>query len=356
VHSSTGNPLPSVLTGPQALSRFGSWLARGEFERGAVLCDENTVEHCLPVLRHALPMLMSWPVLVVPKGEACKSMEEAVKLWDQLTALSIGRRNLLINLGGGSLTDLGGFVASTYLRGISFVNVPTSLLAMVDASLGGKNGVDLGPIKNRIGTVAFPVCSVCDTVFLKTLPDEGWMDGLAESVKHAIVGDEGLWRMFTESHDVRETLMANLDRIQAVKLMVVEQDPYEKERRMILNFGHSIGHALESCALEAGFQMMTHGSAVAIGMVIESRIAVRLGVFSVADSESIAAYISRYFGDLSISWMDPGRILHFLHFDKKNINGMIRMSLPERIGACRTGIEVSDDLILSVVSENFNRP
>lgn len=300
-------------------------------------------------------MLMSWPVLVVPKGEACKSMEEAVKLWDQLTALSIGRRNLLINLGGGSLTDLGGFVASTYLRGIPFVHVPTTVLAMVDAALGGKTGVDLGSVKNRIGTIVFPLTTVCDPVFLKSLPEEGWLDGLAESIKHAIVADEGLWKILSDSPHVREALVKNLDRIQAVKLRVVEKDPYEKDLRMILNFGHSIGHAIESCALEAGLEMMTHGRAVAMGMVLESHVSSQMGVLSTTDANSIAAFISRHFGDLNLSWMNPDRMLHFLRLDKKNRSGLIKMSLPERIGSCLTGVEVSEELVMSVLSENPRR-
>lgn len=295
-------------------------------------------------------------MLVVPGGEACKTVAEATKLWAQLTDFRIGRKDLLINLGGGSVTDLGGFVASTYLRGIPFVHVPTTLLAMVDAALGGKNGVDLGSVKNRIGTFVFPISTVCDPVFLKTLPDEGWLDGLAESIKHALIADEGLWKMISDSLDVREELVKHLDRIQAVKLRVVEQDPFEKDLRMILNFGHSIGHAIESCALEAGLTMMSHGRAVAVGMVVESRIASKMGLLSAADGDAIAAFIIRHFGEPGLSWMNPDRLMHILRLDKKNSGASIRMSLPECIGSCRTGLEVSEELILSVLEANLNRP
>ncbi|MFM9056558.1 MAG: 3-dehydroquinate synthase family protein, partial [Bacteroidota bacterium] len=233
--------LPPLISGPHALHSLGEWLAQSGVEHGAVLCDAFTAEQCLPLLRKAAPILNTWLVLLVPRGEACKTMTEAMQLWEQLTAYRIGRKDLLINRGGGSITDLGGFVASTYLRGIPFVHVPTTLLAMVDAALGGKTGVDLAAVKNRVGTIAFPGTTVCDPVFLKTLPDEGWLDGLAESVKHAIVADNGLWKLFSDSLEVRDILMNNLDRIQAVKLKVVGQDLHENDLRMILNFGHSIG-------------------------------------------------------------------------------------------------------------------
>ncbi|MFN5355567.1 MAG: 3-dehydroquinate synthase family protein [Bacteroidota bacterium] len=349
-------PHQTLISGPRALHTFGEWLAHSGFEHGAILCDAFTAEHSLPLLRRAAPFLNSWPVLVVPRGEPCKSIAEATRLWHQLTEYRIGRKDLLINLGGGSLTDLGGFVASTYLRGISFVHVPTTLLGMVDAALGGKTGIDLESVKNRIGTIVFPQSTVCDPVFLKTLPDEGWLDGLAESVKHAIVADKELWKIISDSPDVRDALVNNLDRIQLVKLRVVEQDPFEKEQRMILNFGHSVGHGIESCALEAELTMMTHGRAVAMGMVIESRIALQMGLLSVLDSDSIAARITRHFGELNLSWMNPDRLVHFLRLDKKNSGGTIRMSLPECIGSCRTGVEVSEELVISVLSENSNRP
>jgi 3-dehydroquinate synthase len=207
-----------------------------------------------------------------------------------------------------------------------------------------------------VGTIAFPISTVCDPVFLKTLPDEGWLDGLAESVKHAIVADEVLWKMISDSREVRGTLVKNLDRIQTVKLRVVEQDPFEKDLRMILNFGHSIGHAIESCALEAGLTMMTHGRAVTIGMVFESRIASQMGLLSIADADSIAVLITSHFGQPNLSWVNPDRLLHYLRLDKKNSRGSIRMSLPERIGSCRSGVEVSEELVQSVLSENPNRP
>jgi 3-dehydroquinate synthase len=344
-----------LISGPDALQTFGVWLAQSDFAKGAVLCDEFTAEQCLPLVRNAAPLLNSWPVLVVPRGEACKSLQEATNLWQQLTDYRIGRNDLLINLGGGSLTDLGGFVASTYLRGIAFVHIATTLLGMVDAALGGKTAVDLGPVKNRVGTTVFPERTVCDPVFLKTLLEEAWLDGLAESAKHALVGDAGLWKIISDSHNVKQTLVANLERIQAVKLRVVEQDPFEKDLRMMLNFGHSIGHAIESCALEAELKLISHGRAVAMGMVFESRIASQMGLLSDTDGDAIAAFITRHFGVPGLSWMNPDRLMHFLRLDKKNNGRTIRMSLPERIGSCRTGVEVSEEVVLSVLLENSTR-
>lgn len=342
-----------VFTGADALSTFSGWLSVSGFNRGLLICDPFTYEHCLPLLRSAVPEVSAWPVLTVPAGEEAKMMAEATHLWNRLTELNITRQDLLLNLGGGALTDLGGFVASLYLRGIPFVHIPTTLLGMVDAALGGKTAVDLGSVKNRIGTIVFPRCTVCDPVFLKTLPEESWLDGLAEAVKHAVIGDEGLFRLFAESHDVRKTLVEQLDRIQSIKLRIVEADPFESGPRKVLNFGHSIGHAIESCALDAGMEGISHGRAVAMGLVVESRIALALGMLSSEDDNAIARFIGQHFGMPLLNWVNSERLLHFLRLDKKNTSAGIFMSLPVRIGSCLPAVEVSEELVLKALSETI---
>lgn len=325
-------------------------------ERIVVLCDENTAAYCLPVLTKHLKYSNVLAEIVVKPGEASKSLDMASVIWRRLTDLGFTRNDVLICLGGGTITDLGGFAASLYLRGIPFVHIPTTLLGMVDAAIGGKTAVDLGAVKNRIGNVVFPAFTVCDTVFLETLTDDAWMDGMAESLKHAIIGNRDLWLSLTATQNVRKTILENLQKIQSVKLNVIDSDPYEKGYRMILNFGHSIGHAVESCALESDFGLMSHGRAVAIGMVIESMIANRLGILSDAECIEISEGISKYFGQQKLSWLSTDRIFHFLRLDKKNTSNSIRMSLPERIGFCRTGVEVSEELILSVMTAYVKHP
>jgi len=342
-----------VFSGEDALFAFSGWLSVSGFNRGLLLCDPFTYEHCLPLLRSAVPEVSAWPVLTVHAGEEAKTMTEATHLWNRLTELNITRKDLLLNLGGGALTDLGGFVASLYLRGIPFVHIPTTLLGMVDAALGGKSAVDLGPVKNRIGTIVFPQCTVCDPVFLKTLPEESWLDGLAEAVKHAIIGDEGLFHLLSDSQAVRKTLLEQLGRIQSVKLRIVEADPFESGLRKVLNFGHSIGHAIESCALEAGIQGISHGRAVALGMVVESRIGLALGILSPEDEDAIVRFIGQHFGTPVLNWVNSERLLHFLRLDKKNTFGGIFMSMPDRIGSCLPAVEVSEELVRKVLAETM---
>jgi 3-dehydroquinate synthase len=342
-----------IFTGEDALVAFSDWLSGSGFKHGLILCDPITFEHCLPSLKAAVPAVSAWPVLTVPAGEEAKTFSVATELWNRLTELNITRRDLLLNLGGGALTDLGGFVASLYLRGIPFVHVPTTLLGMVDAALGGKTAIDLGPVKNRIGTIVFPQCTVCDPVFLHTLPDESWLDGLTEAVKHAIIGDEGFFRLLSDSRNVRKTLVEHLDRIQSVKLQIVEADPFESGLRKVLNFGHSIGHAIESAALEAGMQGISHGRAVAIGMVVEVRIAVELSVLSPEDEKEIVRFIGQCFGMPVLNWINPERLLHFLRLDKKNTSAGIFMSLPDRIGSCIPAVEVSEELVRKVLAETI---
>lgn len=320
-----------LMVGSGSLKAFGEWLREFPFGRIAVLADENTSLCCYPLLQPYLPV--GAILISIPAGETHKQLSSCEVIWEQLNAHGFQRRDMLVCLGGGVITDIGAFVASTYLRGIPFVQIPTSLLAMVDAGIGGKTGVDLGHHKNRIGTFAFPVCTVCDPVFLKTLPVREWKEGSAEMYKHAIIADPVLWNKLQ-----RLTVYPGLDdeileRAVTVKLNIVHQDPLEKGLRKVLNFGHTIGHAYESFRLSAG-DPVSHGFAVAVGMQVEARLARMSGCLEEEPYSEIIDRLCQVFGAANLSGILYSELMHWMRFDKKNSDARISFSLPDTIGSC----------------------
>jgi 3-dehydroquinate synthase len=319
------------MVGRGSLKAFGEWLSDFPYGRIAVLADENTSLCCFPILQ---PYLPAGSVLIsIQAGEQHKQLSICEMIWQQLNAHGFQRKDLLICLGGGVVTDIGAFVASTYLRGIPFVQVPTSLLAMVDAGIGGKTGVDLQHHKNRVGTFAFPVCTVCDPVFLQTLPVREWKEGSAEMYKHAIIADAVLWSILKE-HPVHPELSDEmLERAVNVKLNIVHLDPLEKGLRKVLNFGHTIGHAYESFRLSAG-DPVSHGFAVALGMQVEARLARRSGCLEEEPYSEIIDTLRQVFGAADLSGILYSELMHWMRFDKKNSDARISFSLPVDIGNC----------------------
>lgn len=335
-----------VFAGAGSLAAFSGWLQKSSYSQVAVLADANTVMACVPVLKQQLNADFS--LLTIPAGEHFKNLDTCKEVWLQMQQLNFRRNSLLINLGGGVVNDLGAFVASTYLRGIDFVQMPTSLLAMVDAGIGGKTGVDLMNMKNRIGTFAFPVCTVCDPVFLATLNKREWVEGSAEIYKHAIIGDRMLWHslqlqpVYPELSD--EVLMAALD----LKLQVVNEDPEERGRRKILNFGHTIGHAYESFCLSEGTPV-SHGQAIAMGMQVESILALRIGLLAPDEYQSISLVLNQVFGSADLGGLPVSDMLQRMRFDKKNSDTFINFSLPDRIGHCLWDQFVEESLLREVL-------
>jgi 3-dehydroquinate synthase len=284
----------------------------------------------------------------IPSGEGHKTLQTVNALWEAFLDGGLERSSTVLALGGGVTGDLAGFAAATFLRGVAWVSVPTSLLAMVDASLGGKTGADLPRGKNLVGAFHAPRLVLADPMVLSSLPEAEMRSGLAEVVKAGVIGDEALFRLCAQGwKTVLEALDSVVRRSMAVKIRLIQEDPYEKGQRAALNLGHTIGHALEA---GSGYRLR-HGEAVSIGMVAAARLSERLGIAQVGLAEEIAAALDGLQLPVAApSGMDWDTILQGMRVDKKRFSGTLRFALPERIGSVRVGVEVNDaELIRSVL-------
>ncbi|HEY0045222.1 MAG TPA: 3-dehydroquinate synthase [Flavobacterium sp.] len=299
-----------------------------------ILCDTNTAEYCLPIFLPMFATEITIEIIEIDAGESMKTIETCVEVWKTLTELGADRKSLIINVGGGVISDLGGFIASTYKRGIDFINVPTTLLGMVDASIGGKNGVDLGHLKNQIGTITAPKLVVVDTDYLTTLPPNEMRSGLAEMLKHGLIADAGYWKKFRNINELDQSAFDHLVfESVVIKNDIVIQDPTEEGLRKALNFGHTIGHAIESYFLASDDkQNLLHGEAVAAGMVLESSLAVQKKLLSYDEFDEIHNLIKKTFGQIIFTGIDVTAILELLIHDKKNEYGEVRFALIDKIG------------------------
>lgn len=309
-----------------------------------VMVDNNTEGLCLPLLqKHFSPDFTS---IVLPEGEEYKNIASCLEVWQKLSAHGADRQSLLINLGGGMITDLGGFVATTYQRGIPFINIPTTLLAMVDASVGGKNGVDLGYLKNQIGTVNMPKLVVLEPDFLNTLPQRELLSGFAEMLKHGLLKGE---KSFGELLDVDLKNSPVFERLifesVQIKNEIVWEDPLEKGKRKILNFGHTLGHAIESHCLKDKRPKLLHGEAIAIGMVLAAYLSYELVGLPERKLDKICQGINEYFPKQNFSDEEITEIVELLSFDKKNDRGKVLFVLMEDFGLFRTNCVVDNPLI-----------
>jgi len=261
--------------------------------------------------------------------------------------LNTDRKSLLINLGGGIVTDLGGFVASTFKRGIRFINIPTTLLSIVDASVGSKTGVDLGTLKNLIGLFSNPEMVVIDTKFLDTVPKRELHSGLAEVIKYGLTYDINLWDSIKKNDPFNSHLDEIIYRSIEIKNEVVIKDPREKGLRKVLNFGHTIGHAIESFFLESeDKETLTHGEAIAIGMVIESYFSYKLFNFPKEELSIIKSKITELFGQVEISNNDYASIIALMKYDKKNNGNSVNFVLLNNLADFNIDCKVSEDLLI----------
>jgi len=318
-----------------------------------VLVDTNSNNICLPTFLPYLETDLTIEIVEFEHGESNKNISTCIEIWKVLTELGADRKSLLINLGGGVVTDLGGFIAATFKRGIDFINVPTTLLAMVDASIGGKNGIDLDHLKNQIGTITNPKMVVIDSHYLETLPQNEMRSGLAEMLKHGLIFDQKYWMQFL---DLSKVDFADFDLLireaVAIKNKIVQQDPSEQGIRKALNFGHTLGHAIESYFLENETKSnLLHGEAIAIGMVLESYISMQKNLISVAAFDEIKATIKAIFPPIIITENDLDPIINLLIHDKKNEYGNIKFSLLDGIGNSKINQEVENDLIISAFND-----
>jgi 3-dehydroquinate synthase len=328
-------------------------LRNNKYSNLFIIVDSNTNESCLPKLLPVLETDLTIEIIEFENGEINKNIETCVEIWNVLTELGADRKSLVINLGGGVVTDLGGFVASTFKRGIDFINIPTTLLAMVDASVGGKNGVDLGNLKNQIGVFNLPVMVLVNTEFLETLPQNEMRSGLAEMLKHGLIFDKNYWEKFL---DLKELDYADFDtlihRSVAIKNEIVTIDPTEKNIRKSLNFGHTLGHAIESYFLESDQKTtLLHGEAIAVGMILESYIAYKKSLLTNAEYVEIKEAIKAIFDDIAFDTNDIDPILELLIHDKKNEYGSIQFALIDGIGNIKINQLVENELILEAFTD-----
>jgi 3-dehydroquinate synthase len=312
-----------------------------------VLVDQNTHEYCLPKFLSNLETHLEIEIIEIEAGEINKNIETCSGVWNVLSELEADRKSLMINLGGGVVTDLGGFVASTFKRGISYIQVPTTLLAMVDASIGGKTGVDLGRLKNQIGVINTGEMVLVDTSFLDTLPENQMRSGLAEMLKHGLIYSKDYWNKFKSleklhTDDLNELIYESIE----IKNGIVEKDPFENNLRKTLNYGHTLGHAIESFYLsDTSKTPLLHGEAIAIGIILATYISTELAGFSKDDCNNIKDTILSVFGQPKISDEDILPIIELLKFDKKNEHGKINFVLLEAFGKPKINCQVENNLI-----------
>lgn len=327
-------------------SQLNSFLEKITFSKIYIFVDENTHEYCLPTLMGNISGDYQFEIIEIKPGEEMKNIETAVQLWEILTEMQADRKSLVLNLGGGVISDLGGFVASTYKRGIRFINVPTTLLAMCDASVGGKTGIDLSHHKNMVGTFASAEHTFIYPKFLETLPLRELRSGFAEMLKHGLIADENHWNDLISLQSVdAESIAGYIEKSVNIKQKIVDKDFHEENLRKTLNFGHTVGHAIESIFLSREHPIL-HGEAVAAGMICEAYLSFKENLIEEEALEIIVLNISKQFPMLDLTDLSKDELLSLMRNDKKNADGEIRFSLLADIGNCLFDQSVSDKNVL----------
>lgn len=343
--------MESIITSSYAVhfnqsgyAALNNYLDENSYSSLFIIVDENTYEYCLPSFMAAVTGDYHFEVLEIESGEINKNISTCTNLWQALSDLDGDRNSLVINLGGGVVTDLGGFVASTFKRGVDFINVPTTLLSMVDASVGGKTGVDLGPLKNQIGVINQPVMVLVISEFLKTLEERQLQSGYSEMLKHGLIQSKSYWetlKLITTFNGLDTTIYSSVE----IKNKIVLQDPTEQNIRKILNFGHTLGHAVESYFLESkDHETLLHGEAIAIGMILEGYLSYKLTALNKIALDDIKSTFLKRFPKVEFSNDDIYNILSLLKFDKKNSHGKINFVLLKSIGEPVIDVQIPNEL------------
>lgn len=318
-----------------------------QYSQALVIVDENTQVHCLPLIGS---LFSPDAVICIPSGEENKHLGTCEVLWSAMTDKALDRKAVVFNLGGGVIGDMGGFAAATYKRGIDFIQIPTTLLSQVDASVGGKLGVDFKGFKNHIGVFQEPKAVIIDTTFLKTLPKSEIRSGYAEIIKHGLIADAAQWKELLTITDVNEQDWVHLTQHSvALKDRITKADPTEKGLRKILNFGHTIGHAIETYYLNQPGKRLLHGEAIAIGMICEAYLSEMKGFLSSSDLVSIEKYILSIFGKVQIDSSALSDMVELTHQDKKNEHGKVLYSLLQSIGQANFNIPITKEETLSAI-------
>ena len=337
----------SVYFDSKGYETLAEMLKPSHYSKIFILVDENTSQYCLPHLLNNLATEIEIEIIELEVGEIHKNISTCTEVWGALSELGGDRKSILINLGGGVISDLGGFVACTFKRGIDFINIPTTLLSMVDASIGGKNGVDLGNLKNQIGIIREPKAVIVDTQFLSTLPQKEMRSGLAEMLKHGLIFDKKYWDKFKNLKDLHtEDLNQLIHQSIQIKNTIVCEDLTENGIRKSLNFGHTLGHAIESYFLENDNKTsLLHGEAIAVGMILESYISREKGLLKNEEYQEIKYIINDIFERIEFSQVDIEKIIELLIFDKKNEFGKVQFALLDGIGKIKINQKSDNELI-----------
>lgn len=323
---------------------LGQAIADCPHDRLFVLVDQTTERCCLPIIEALLPH--PFHTITIGATDQHKTLDTLSHVWSELQNMGATRHSLMINLGGGMVTDLGGFAASTFKRGISYINIPTTLLSMVDASVGGKTGINFGGLKNEIGVFNNANSVILDTFFLKTLDQENLLSGYAEMLKHGLIDSESHWAELMknlEDIDHSDRLGSLVAKSVAVKQRIVTEDPTEKGLRKALNLGHTAGHAFESLALER--TPILHGYAVAYGLVVELYLSCLKTGFPTDKMRQTVTFIKEHYGRMTISCDDYPHLLELMHHDKKNTAGTINFTLLGGIGDIRINQTATEEEI-----------
>ncbi|MFY9308341.1 MAG: 3-dehydroquinate synthase [Bacteroidia bacterium] len=327
---------------------------RERFSRLFILVDENSLKCCYPQLVAEIPAFEDAEIIEIESGEENKNIEVCAQLWVTLDELGADRQALFVNLGGGVIGDMGGFVASTFKRGIAFINIPTTLLAQVDASVGGKVGIDLNHVKNLVGVFNNPKAVFVNPDFIATLDNRQLLSGFAEVIKHGLIADPGYWQKIKKTNTSSpESISKLIETSIRIKNKIVSEDPFEKSIRKALNFGHTVGHAIESHFLESG-QPLLHGEAIAIGMVCEAWLSNKITGLPDESLREITTYISSLYPYHVIEKPAVEHITELMFHDKKNTNGKLNFSLLSEIGKCEINQTASIDLVKKALDYYIN--
>lgn len=343
----------SVFFNETGYEKLASYLIPSSYSRIFILVDENTSQYCLPHLLNNLATEIEIEIIELEAGENHKNIATCTEVWAALSELGADRKSIIINLGGGVISDLGGFVACTFKRGIDFINIPTTLLSMVDASIGGKNGVDLGNLKNQIGIIREPKAVIIDTEFLNTLSQREMRSGLAEMLKHGLIFDKNYWDKFKNLKDLStEDLNELIHQSIQIKNTIVCEDLTENGIRKALNFGHTLGHGIESYFLEnENKTSLLHGEAIAAGMILESYISKEKGWLTNEEYHEIKYIINDIFEHIGFDENDINQIIELLIYDKKNEFGKVQFALLEGIGKIKINQEADNELIFKAFED-----
>ena len=321
--------LENIHIGADALAGLAQFLKNRAFDKIVVLADDNTYTHCYTLLK---PYLPPHHLIKIKSGEIHKNLQTCEQIWEEMTNLQLSRWSLLVNLGGGVIGDMGGFCAAVFKRGIYFVQVPTTLLSQVDASVGGKTGIDFRGFKNHLGVFREPLKVFIYPEFLKSLPLAELKSGYAEIIKHWLIAKK---ESFAEQKNIgllTEDWTSLITESVGIKAAVVTADPLEKGLRKILNFGHTVGHALETFRLEKPGQALMHGEAIAVGMICESYLSKKRGLLAEAEVTQIELFITTIYEKVEINAANIPAIAALALQDKKNTGSVIKCTLLQGVG------------------------